>query len=173
VSEKSQEASRNDRRAAVWISTLSGLLASLCCFPPIVMVLLGLASVTVANDWGNRLYGDYKWYFRAAGILCVAVALVIYYRRRGICTLDQARRERTRILNSVLLVSLIFLGVYITFTYIVLHYWGIAAGLPWAQWDESWAIPVAIGLGVAVAAVLLWQRSRSATSGPSSGKQTV
>jgi hypothetical protein len=176
--EKKPQNLRDDRKAAVWISALSGLLAGLCCFPPIVMVLLGLASVTVANDWGNRLYGDFKWHFRAIGVACILVALVVYYRRRGICTLDQAKRERTRILNTLLLVALVFLGVYITFNYIVLHYWGIAAGLPWAQWDESWAIPWAIGLAAAIAAVLFWQRSRltpssEAEAPPIAEKETI
>lgn len=172
VPEKKPPEAADDRKAAVWISALGGLLAGLCCFPPVVIVLLGLASVTVANDWGNHLYGDYKWHFRAAGLACILVALVIYYRRRGICTLEQAKRERTRIFNTLLLVALVFLGVYITFNYIVLHYWGIAAGLPWARWDESWAIPVAIGLGLAAAGVLLRQRPRPVQPAPAGADAT-
>ena len=33
--------------------------------------------------------------------------------------------------------------------------WGIAAGLPWGQWDESWAIPTSIAL-ILLAAVAIW-----------------
>lgn len=43
------------------------------------------------------------------------------------------------------------IGVYIFWTYIAVHYWGIAVGLPWAQYDESWALPAsAIVLALAL-----------------------
>jgi hypothetical protein len=42
------------------------------------------------------------------------------------------------------------------------HCWGIAIGLPWAQYDESWATPASAGvLSVApVLYLLLFRRSR-------------
>ena len=43
------------------------------------------------------------------------------------------------------------LAVYIFWTYVVLHYLGIAAGLPWGQYDESWAIPTSAVLFALVA----------------------
>lgn len=139
---------------AVWLlSSLAGLLGGLCCFPPIVVVLFGLAGVSVANDWGNLLYGEYRWWFRAFGLLALAAGLVIYFRRRGICTFEQARRQRNRLINITLLSLLAATGVYVLWNYVVLHYWGIAAGLPWAQWDESWAIPLS---AVLIGAAVLW-----------------
>ena len=72
---------------------------------------------------------------------------------RSICTLDEAKRQRTRLLNTTFLVVFTAVGVYILWTYVILHYWGIAAGLPWAQYDETWAIPVsAVLLGLAILA---------------------
>src|SRR5262245_19202410 len=58
-----QQDGRTDRTAVVYLSALGGLVGSLCCVTPVVLVLLALASVSVANDWGNLLYGDYKWWF--------------------------------------------------------------------------------------------------------------
>ena len=135
------------------ISGLAALIGGLCCLTPIVLALLGLASVAVAADLGNVLYGNYRWVFRIVALGFVAAALVIYFRRRGICTLDQARQERNRILNTSLVVSISSMGAYILWTYVAVHYWGIAVGLPWAQYDESWAIPLAAA--VLAAAVLL------------------
>lgn len=140
--------SNSDRKVALLVSAFGGLMASLCCVTPIVMVSLGLASVTVANNWGNLLYGEYKWHFRLVALALVALALVVYLRSQGVCTIDQARRQRNRILNIAMLVLLGFNAIYIFWNYVVLHAWGIAAGLPWAQWDESWAVPVSIGLMV-------------------------
>ena len=153
-----QRDSRNDRTAVVYLSALGGLVGSLCCVTPVVLVLLGLASVSVANDWGNLLYGDYKWWFRGAALVFLSAALVIHFRRRGVCSLDEISRQKTRVLNVTLLVLFAAVSVYVAFNYVVVHYWGIAAGLPWAQWDESWAIPVsAILLGVTVVWLVVWR----------------
>jgi hypothetical protein len=44
--------------------------------------------------------------------------------------------------------------MYIFWTYLAVHYWGIAVGLPWAQYDESWALPASAV--VLLAAVILY-----------------
>jgi hypothetical protein len=151
--------SNGDRRAILLFSSLGAFIGGLCCLTPIAAVLLGLSTVAAANSLGNSLYGEYKWHFRAAAAIFLTAALVVYFRKRGICTLDQARRQRNRILNTVILTVLAAVSVYTIWNYIVLHYWGIAAGLPWAQWDESWAIPLAAGLIAATLAAALWLES--------------
>lgn len=157
-----QATDRQDRKAIVVFSSLGGIFAGLCCFPPIVLVMFGLAGVAFANDLGNVLYGEYRWAFRAVALLLLGAGLFFYFRRSGVCTIDQARRERNRILNVSLLVLVTGIGIYIFWTYIVLHYWGIAAGLPWAQYDETWAFPASAAV-LGFAAVLAyflrrWQR---------------
>ena|SRR3989442_1258604 len=86
--------------------------------------------------------------------------------------LDQARRERNQILNTLLVVLVASIGAYIFWTYVAVHYWGIAAGLPWAQYDESWALPVAAA--VLTAAVILYhvllRRPRKRTSSLDAGR---
>ncbi len=148
----------SERKDVTWFAIAAGIIGGLCCLTPIVMVLLGLATVAVAADLGNVLYGEYRWAFRLAGLGFLAAALVVYFRKRGICTLDQARRQRNRVLNVTLLVLTGAVGSYVLWTYVVLHYGGIAAGLPWAQYDESWAVPVS--LSVLAVFVLLLRRLR-------------
>jgi hypothetical protein len=70
------------RRSLLLLSSLGGLLGGLCCFPPIVLVLLGLAGVTTAANWGNLLYGEYRWYFRAMAMVFLIAGMTIYFRRR-------------------------------------------------------------------------------------------
>ena len=152
----------DDRKGVLGLSVLAGMVGGLCCVTPIVLVLLGIASVSVASDFGNVLYGNYKWVFRGVALLSTVAGLVIYFRSRGICTLDQARRERNRVINMALLVLVGSVAMYTFWTYIVVHYWGIAAGLPWAQYDESWAIPAAAAL-FAVFFLLLWRSRKSST----------
>ncbi|HUU12240.1 MAG TPA: mercuric transporter MerT family protein [Terriglobia bacterium] len=161
----SDSAKRSDRRGVLLISALAGLIGGLCCVTPIVLVLLGLASIAVAADIGNVLYGDYRWIFRLVALAFMALALWFYFRRRGICTLDQARRERNRIINTSLVVLIFAVGIYIFWTYIAVHYWGIAVGLPWAQYDESWALPAsALVLGCALVLYFILFRGSRRTS---------
>lgn len=135
-----------DRRSILLFSLVAGIIAGLCCLTPIVLVMLGLATVSFAADLGNVLYGEYRWLFRAAGLAFLVVGLASYFRRQGVCTLDQVKQQRIRIFNMTLLVLIAAVGIYIFWTYIVLHYWGIAAGLPWAQYRENWAIPTAAAI---------------------------
>ncbi len=149
-----RNAPKNDRKGILLISGLAAVIAGLCCLSPVVLVLLGLASLSVAADLGNVLYGEYRWAFRVAGLAFLALTLWIYFRKRGICTLDQARRARNRVVNTSLVVLVSATGMYILWTYVAVHYWGIAVGLPWTQYDESWALPA--GAGVLAAAVILY-----------------
>lgn len=136
----------DDRKSVLLFSLVAGIIGGLCCLTPIVLVMLGLATISVAADLGNVLYGKYRWLFRLASLAFLAMGLAIYFRRRGICSLEQARREWNRIANFSLLVLLAAVGIYIFWTYVVLHYWGIAAGLPWSQYSETWAIPTSAGI---------------------------
>jgi hypothetical protein len=155
----------SDRKGIFIISSIAALIGGLCCLTPVVLVLVGLASISAAAGLGNMLYGDYKWLFRLAALCFLALALWVYFRRKGICTLDQARRQRNRIINTSLLVLMFAVGTYIAWTYIALHYLGIAAGLPWAQYDESWAVPLSAAVvGVAVALYFLLFRRAAKTS---------
>lgn len=144
---------QSDRRAALLISAFGAFVAGLCCLTPIVLVALGVTSVGIANNWGNLLYGEYKWWFRLAALAALSFTLWLYLQSRGICTLNELHRQRNRVINLILLVLLTSGGLYLAYNYVALHYLGIASGLPWAQWDESWAIaPAAALLGVSVLA---------------------
>lgn len=108
------------------ISSLPVLVASLCCLSPIVILLTGLGSVAFASSLADTLYGDYKWLFRIAGLIFLAVALVIYLRRtKGICTIDEAKRRRNEIINIIVLSLTASVVGYFFFLYVVVHYAGV------------------------------------------------
>ncbi len=105
--------------------------ASLCCLSPIIILLMGLGTVSFASSLADTLYGDYKWVFRGVGLFLLLVSLVLYFRGKGVCTLDQAKKRKNEILNAALItVSVSVLG-YIFFLYVVVHYWGVRLDL-WA-----------------------------------------
>jgi choline-glycine betaine transporter len=149
----------NDRKGIFLISGLAAVIGGLCCVTPVVLILLGLSTLAFANSLGNVLYGEYRWAFRAAALVFLALTLWVYFRRRGICTLERARRQRNRIINISVLVLIFAVGMYIFLTYFAVHYWGIRVGLPWAQYDESWALPASAAV-LAVGAMLYFVRFR-------------
>ena len=161
---------RKARRGMFLTSALAIATSCLCCITPLALVLFGLASVSTAISVDNVLSGKYIWVFRGIGLLFLAAGLVVYFRRRGICTLDAARRQRNRILNTVLLALLFGIGSYIAFEYIALGYWGVAVGLPWApeRWQFVWS-GILLGAGVLVWLVTRWFLRASKEVPPAAG----
>lgn len=108
------------------ISGIPVLLASLCCLSPVILVLLGVSSVSFASSLGDTLYGDYKWVFRAVGLIALFGSLAYYlYRQKGVCTLDQVKRRRNEIINYVALTLIAGVLGYLFFLYVVVHYVGV------------------------------------------------
>ena len=123
---------RENWRALLGLVVSSAVVASLCCLPSVVLVLLGLASVSTAAALSDNLYsGPMRYVLYAVSLGLAATGLVVYFRRRGICTLDAAKREQNRIVNTTLLVLVGGVLTYLVWNYIVLDLIGIAAGLPW------------------------------------------
>jgi len=77
----------------------SAFLASMCCFPSVVLVFFGLASVSSAaalsNDlyWGTNGMGWFRPLLSTVSVVLVLVGLIFYFRSEGICTLDQAKKQ--------------------------------------------------------------------------------
>ena len=108
------------------ISSIPVVLASLCCLSPIILVLLGVSSVSFATSLSDTLYGDYKWVFRILGLLALLASLAYYLKRqKGICTIDDVVRRRNEIINYVALTILVGVLGYVFFLYVVVHYIGV------------------------------------------------
>ncbi|MBI2439562.1 MAG: hypothetical protein HYV45_03100 [Candidatus Moranbacteria bacterium] len=112
-------------RDMVKISSIPVLVASLCCLSPIILVLLGVSTVGFAASLADTFYGEYRWYFRGAGMFTLVVALIMYFRKKDICTLDQVRRRRNEIINIAALTFIIGVLGYFFFLYVVVHFIGV------------------------------------------------
>ncbi len=112
------------------VASIPVIIASLCCLSPVILVLLGLSSVSFAASLSSTFYGEYKWFFRLAGLLALVSAYIYHLRRQGICTLDQAKRERRRVLNGLLVTLIAGVLGYLFFLYVVVEYLG--------KWLQIW-----------------------------------
>jgi hypothetical protein len=109
------------------VSTVPVVVASLCCLSPLVLVLVGLSTVSFATTLADTLYGTYKWYFRIGGLVSLFLALLYHFRiSKGVCTLDQVKKRRNEILNFVILSLTAGIAGYFFFLYVVVHYAGVA-----------------------------------------------
>ena len=119
-----------------WIGG-SAFLASMCCFPSVVLVMFGLASVSSAAALSDDLYwgtNGMAWFrpaLVALSTVLVTIGLVLYFRNDGICTMDEVRRQRKRIFNTSLVVFTLSTLTYIVFNFIILTELGVALDLPW------------------------------------------
>jgi hypothetical protein len=66
-----------------------------------------------------------------ASALMVVVGLIVYFRKEGICTLNEVKRQRQRVINTSLVVGTITVLLYIVFNFVILTELGIAMDLPW------------------------------------------
>ena len=110
----------------------SAITASLCCLPSVIWVLFaGSSAIVAADQLSNDLY--YSWVrFALYGLsFCmVSYGLVLYFRNQGVCTLDDARRERRRVVNTSLAVFTSAVLAYLVWNFVILEIIGIAIGLP-------------------------------------------
>jgi hypothetical protein len=145
VEEDNTETSPATLFASLWKYIAgSTFIASLCCLPSVVLVMLGLATVSTGAALSDTLYwgGDGFGWFRTTMLLIaslsVIVGLVVYFRTQGICTLDEAKSNRRKIINTSILVLSVAYLLYLLFNYVILTELGIALGIPWQESREAY-----------------------------------
>lgn len=79
---------RPPRQRSVSIGGLAGLVSISCCVYPVVLVLLGLSTAAAAVDLGDRLFDEWGWAFKAAGVTFAAAAIWVQRRRAKACAID-------------------------------------------------------------------------------------
>ena len=119
----------------VRLVAVSAVISSMCCLPSVIWVLFaGSSAIVAADQLSNDLY--YSWVRFAlygTSFSMISYGLVLYFRNQGVCTLDDARRERRRVVNTTLFVFTAAVLAYLVWNFVVLEIIGIALGLPWEE----------------------------------------
>ena len=136
--EVTADVTEQEQTRRLWkIVASSSVVASMCCLPSVVLVMFGIASVSTGAALSDTLYwgeDGYSWFrplMLAIAAITVCVGLVFYFRSQGVCTIDQAKRERRKIINTSILIIIISYLSYLLLNYVILTEIGILFGLPW------------------------------------------
>ena len=136
--EVTAEVTEQEQTRKLWkIVASSSVVASMCCLPSVVLVMFGIASVSTGAALSDTLYwgeDGYSWFrplMLAIAAITVCVGLVFYFRSQGVCTIDQAKRERRKIINTSIMILIISYLSYLLLNYVILTEIGILFGLPW------------------------------------------
>ena len=98
------------------------------------VLFAGSSAIVAADQLSNDLYyGIARPIVYVVAIAMVSAGLVIHFRSRGICTLDQVKKDRRRIINTTLAVLTTTFVIYFIWNYIILELIGVYIGLPWAD----------------------------------------
>ena len=73
-------------------------------------MLLGLSTATAAVDLGNRLFAEWGWAFKLAGLSLIVAAVLVQRRRARACAPD----ARPRVLRGALIMVGVAVGTYLT-----------------------------------------------------------
>ena len=124
---------REDRGPLTSLVALSAVTASMCCLPSVIWVLFaGSSAIVAADQLSNNLYYSWVRYaLYAVSLSMVAIGLVIYFRKRGVCSLDDVKKERRKVINTSLAVFTASIIAYLFWNFVILEILGIAIGLPW------------------------------------------
>jgi len=128
----------HENRSLWKLVTSSGVLASMCCLPSVLLAGLGLMSLSAADGLSKELYfGPARWILYGLSVILVIIGLKMHFNKQGICTLDEAKRQRKYVINISLLVATASIVFYMIWNHVILKILGIAIGLPWEE-DAFW-----------------------------------
>jgi len=104
------------------IGFFAGAIGILCCISPVILVLLGLSTVTAAIAMGNNLFYNYKLYFIGASVIFLVIALALYLKQKKQCSISGVRKNLNLIILSVFIAILTYTFFYYFTTWLAIKF---------------------------------------------------
>lgn len=102
---------KEDYTSIIGISSLAGLIASLCCVTPVVLVLFGITSVSFASALDYQLDSNYEAAFVLLGMATLFLGIWVYYKKNRLFLSDNV--GKTRLINYLIIGMVFFLVAYL------------------------------------------------------------
>lgn len=100
---------KKEDKKLLYAGGIGGVIASLCCLSPVILVMFGLAAVSTALS-----IGKFTWLFTTLALIFFGVAVVLYLTKRKCCD-AKGLKENWKPIVIAFIVLVIFL--------ILLKYW--------------------------------------------------
>lgn len=124
------EITGSDRHFLTISVPIAAFIGGLCCFTPVVVVLVGLGSVSYAITLTDLLYYEYRWAFQLAALMFLLSATGIYlYTYENVCSVDEMVRKRRKILNLLGIAISLAVIAYVIWLYVIVELIGLALGI--------------------------------------------
>ncbi len=86
--------------------TGSGIVTTICCVGPLIIILLGLGTFSLALN-----VSQYRPYFIALGIFFLLLSIFLHLRKKNSCSVKGLKREKQFVISAVLSMGIIYLSV--------------------------------------------------------------
>lgn len=90
------------------LGVLSGVVASVCCLGPPLLILLGLGTLGLGS-----FFGKYHWYFILAGMFLLSIAWGSYFKEKRRCTTEGCKMIKEGTTKSILLLATVIVAVFV------------------------------------------------------------
>lgn len=91
------------------LGIMSAIVASICCVGPLLLIVLGLGSLSLA-----AFFSKYHWLFIGGGLAILVFAWTLYFREKRRCESEQCAMRNKKVTQTTLTVAtlavLFFLG---------------------------------------------------------------
>jgi len=94
-------------------SLLSTLIASVCCFGPLALLVIGLGSAGLTVGLLK-----YKWVFLSLGLTALAFSYYLYFREKTRCTTQGCQMVNPRFNKALLIFSTLTVLTLVVFSYL-------------------------------------------------------
>ena len=100
----------SELKSSIGSGFLGGLIGSLCCVTPLVLVLVGLSGVSGAMALAGNLQQTFRWtVFIPIAIIFLFIAMYFHIKRRaGVCNLRTIKRYKTYVIVTILFAIIIW-----------------------------------------------------------------
>jgi len=100
---------KKEDKKLLYAGGIGAFIASLCCLGPVIIVLLGLGSISTALS-----IGKYSLVFSTIAVLFFVSAIILYLRKKKCCTVKGAQQHW-----KIIIIGFVILALLLVF----LKYW--------------------------------------------------
>ena len=100
----------NELKKSLGSGFVGGLLGALCCVTPLVLVLIGVSTMSGAMALSGSLVQNFRWtVFIPVAVLFLMLAMYVHIKNKsGSCNLKTIKRHKTYVITTVVFAIIVW-----------------------------------------------------------------